>query len=148
MSKKLRVLLDTNVVLDVLLERQPWLTNATAIWKAVDEGLISATIAASTLTDIYYVATRAKSVALAKKAVALCLEAFEIGTVDRYVLERACLLPGLDFEDNVQIACAEVSRCDAIVTRDLTGFADSPIAVWSPEECWLKIDADTRPAAV
>jgi len=130
-----RVLLDTNVVLDVLLRREPWLADAIAIWQAVDDGQLAAFITATTLTDIFYVARRLTDLARARQSVQICLDAFEITAVDRAALERAQHLSGLDFEDNVQIACAEASALDAIVTRDMDNFAASPIALWSPAEC-------------
>ena len=55
--------------------------------------------------------------------------------VDRAVLERAQALSGSDYEDNVQIACAEFNELDAIVTRNPSDYEGSPIVVWSPAEC-------------
>jgi hypothetical protein len=55
--------------------------------------------------------------------------------VDRSALERAQVLAGADFEDNVQIACAELNQLEAIVTHDPDNYAGSPISVWSPDVC-------------
>lgn len=131
----MRVLLDTNVVLDVLLSRAPWLEPAQALWQASDAGTLTAYLTATTLTDVFYVARRLTEFRRARQAVQVCLDAFEIVTVDRSALERAQQLSGADFEDNVQIACAEAAGLEAIVTRDTTSFEGSPIAVWSPAEC-------------
>jgi predicted nucleic acid-binding protein len=137
----MRVLLDTNVVLDVLLSREPWLDDAQALWLAADNGELSAYLSASSLTDIYYVARRLADVLRARHAVKLCLDAFEVLAVDRAALERAQQLTGPDFEDNVQIACAEAAVLDAIVTRDTAGYADSTVAVLSARECRLLLAA-------
>jgi predicted nucleic acid-binding protein len=137
----MRVLLDTYVVLDVLLSREPWLDDARALWLAADNGELSAYLSATSLTDIYYVARRLADVPRAQQAVKLCLDAFEVLPVDRAALERAQQLTGPDFEDNVQIGCAEAAGLDAIVTRDTGGFADSTVAVLSPRECRLLLDA-------
>ena len=131
----MRVLFDTNVVLDVLLERAPWHTEAQALWQAGDDGRLQAYLTATTLTDIYYVARRLASLEQARAAVQVCLEAFEIVPVTRDTLERGAQLSGSDFEDNVQIAGAESLALDAIVTRDAASFRFSPVAVWSPAEC-------------
>jgi predicted nucleic acid-binding protein len=133
----MRVLLDTNVVLDVLLSREPWLDDAKALWLATDNGQLTAYLSAANLTDIYYVARRLADAALARQAIKLCLDAFEILPVDRAALERAQQLSGPDFEDNLQIASAEAADLDAIVTRDAAGFTDSTVAVLSPRECRL-----------
>jgi len=79
--------------------------------------------------------------ARARQAVQVCLEAFEIVPVDRAALERAQQLSASDFEDNVQIACAEAGQLDAIVTRDALSFAASPVAILSPAECRQRLTA-------
>jgi predicted nucleic acid-binding protein len=133
------VLLDTNVVLDVLYDRAPWATEAQAIWQAVDDGRILAYLAATTLTNIFYVGRQINGLKSAHEAVRTCLEAFEICAIDRPTLERASKLSGNDFEDNVQIACAESYGVDAIITRDAKGFGASPVPVLTPTEALAKI---------
>jgi predicted nucleic acid-binding protein len=135
----MRVLLDTNLVLDVLLRREPWLAEARALWEAGDAGRLTACIVASTLTDIFYIARKLKGLDLAHRAVQVCLEAFEICPIDRATVELAAALPGPDFEDNLQIACAVQLALDAIVTRDAEGFAQSPIPVWTPAEALSRL---------
>jgi predicted nucleic-acid-binding protein len=63
----------------------------------------------------------------------VCLDAFEICTVDRQALELAAIQEG-DFEDNLQIVCATIANVDAIVTRDKTGFKSATLPIMSPEE--------------
>ena len=92
------------------------------------------------MTDIYYVASKLKGHSLALQAANLCLTAFEILAVDRRSLEAALQLPGLDFEDNLQIACACEHRLQGIVTRDSAGFVSSPIKVWTPQECCQELN--------
>ena len=130
----MRILLDTNVVLDVLLKREPWVTDAATIWQASDEGRVTGYLVASTLTDIFYIARKLVGLAAARAAVEVCLAAFEICTVDRQALEQATLLPGTDFEDNLQIACATLAGLEAIVTRDKDGFKSASIAVFTAAE--------------
>jgi hypothetical protein len=69
----------------------------------------------------------------------VCLDAFNIAAIDRAMLERAQILSGSDYKDNVQIACAESNGLDAIVTRNPRDFAESPVAVWSPAECLAQL---------
>lgn len=140
----MRVLLDTNVVLDVLLKRKPWQAAAAALWQAVDGGRLTAYIPASAVTDIFYVARKLTDLVRARQSVQVCLDAFNIGTVDRAVLERAQALSGSDYEDNVQIACAEFNELDAIVTRNPSDYGGSPIVVWSPAECLKNLRGKPR----
>ena len=130
----MHILFDINVVLDVLLNRKPWVTEAAAIWRANDEGQIVGYILASAMTDIFYIARRLAGLEIACTTVRTCLEAFEICTVDRQALEQAETLPGNDFEDNLQIACASIAGIDAIVTRDKDGFKAATIPVYTPAE--------------
>ena len=130
----MHILFDINVVLDVLLKRKPWVTEAVAVWRANDEGQIVGYISASAMTDIFYIARRLAGLEIARTTIRTCLEAFEICTVDRQTLEQAETLPGNDFEDNLQIACASIVGIDAIVTRDKDGFKAATIPVWTPAE--------------
>ncbi len=130
----MHILFDVNVVLDVLLNRKPWVTEAAAAWRANDEGQIIGYILASAMTDIFYIARRLAGLEMARTTVRTCLEGFEICTVDRQALEQAEALPGNDFEDNLQIACANITGIDAIVTRDKDGFNSATVPVWTPAE--------------
>lgn len=130
----MQVLLDTNVVLDVLLSRDPWVVEASALWQAHDHGTILGFLAASAMTDIFYIARRLVGIGLAHKAVHICPETFEICAVNRQALELAETLPGNDFEDNLLIACATIAGLDAIVTRDTGDFKDTSIPVLTPME--------------
>ena len=105
----------------------------------MDDGRIVGYVLASMLTDIFYVARRAVDVQAAHAAVQTCLAAFEIIPVDREALEQAEKLPGNDFEDNLQIACATRAGLDAIVTRDKAGFQASPLPVLAPAELLARL---------
>lgn len=60
--------------------------------------------------------------------------AFETLPVDDALLRLARALPGNDFEDNVQIACAQASGLDLIVTRDAAGFTQAGLPVIAPPD--------------
>ena len=130
----MKVLLDTNILLDVLLDREPFVVDSSAIWAACDSGAIDGFISASTLTDLFYIARRAADVATARIAIGLCLATFEIAPIDRPALEHAAALAGDDFEDNVQIACATIAGMDAIVTRNGADFAGAALSILTPSE--------------
>jgi predicted nucleic acid-binding protein len=128
------VLLDLNVLLDALLGREPWRAEADAIWDANREGRIGGRVSAAALPTLFYVIRKQEGLARAHLAIANCLRSLEIVPVDRKVLEIATTLPGSDFEDNLQIACAVEAKLDAIVTRNPKDFADSPVPVLTPTE--------------
>lgn len=137
----MRVLLDTNVVLDVLLRRGEWLADAEAVWQATAEGRLTACITASSLTDIYYISRRLASVSSARQVVRRCLDCLELLPVDGEMLEQAYALETADFEDALQIAAAMRGRLDAIVTRDPSGFTESPVSVLLPGELATRLQA-------
>ncbi|NJK54511.1 MAG: PIN domain-containing protein [Pleurocapsa sp. SU_5_0] len=130
----MRVLIDTNVVLDFLQEREPFVEDAAKLFERIDAGEIEGFIAAITITNIYYIVRKAAGIDAAKDAVTQILSDLQICTVDRGILEQAVSLNFRDFEDAVQYACAIACTVDAIVTRDVSGFIGVEIPVKSPRE--------------
>jgi predicted nucleic acid-binding protein len=133
------VLLDTNVVLDLLLRREPWINQMQPLIEARDAGRVIAYLPASVLTDIFYISRRIVGITRAFEAVDRCLEDFALLALDRTVLAAARQLPGSDFEDKVQedkvqIACAIAARLDLIVTRNTADFIHSPVPAIEPRE--------------
>lgn len=129
----MRVLFDTNVLLDAVLDRELFVVDAAFLLEAVESGQLVGFIAATTVADIHYLVarqTRSKTVAIT--AVMRLLALMEVSAVDRNVLEQAISLDMADFEDAIQIACAVSLGLDAIVTRDVDGFVKSPFLVLSP----------------
>ena len=126
------MLVDTNVVLDPLLQREPWYTAAQPFWQARDGGSLVAYLPASAVTDIFYIGRRHAGLALARRAVERCLREFGLLPVYRAVLEAALALPGPDIEDNAQIASARFAGLDLIVTHDMAGFRYAPMPAVEP----------------
>lgn len=137
----MKLLFDTNIVLDVLLYRQPWVQDAQALWKANDQGIAVGYLTATTLTDIFYVARRIKNLGDAHKAIGVCLNAFEICPVTRQTLELAHSLKGNDFEDNLQIACTQLVGLDGIVTRNPSDFESSSIPVFTTAKALSQLES-------
>ena len=131
----IKVLFDTNVLLDAMLAREPFVADAAFLLNAVESGRIEGFMSATTVTDVHYLVGRqTKSSEAAIVAVTRLLALMEICAVDREILEQAIVLGLPDFEDAVQIACAIELELEEIVTRDVNGFAGSPIPVLSPQE--------------
>jgi predicted nucleic acid-binding protein len=131
---KTRVLLDTNVVLDVLLSRQPHFTASAAVCAAVENGKAEGLLAAHAVTTIHYLVSRQLGEAGANQALGSLLQLFDVAPVDGAVLQRALRVSGPDFEDSVTAAAAHASVCHLIVTRDPKGFRRSPVPVMNPAE--------------
>jgi predicted nucleic acid-binding protein len=127
-----RVLVDTNIVLDFLLQREPFFRDAELLFQAIEAEQIIGYVTATTLTDIFYIARKqTRDMAQARQAVSEILTAMVICPIDRGVLESALDSGFTDFEDAVQIFAAVSQGLDIILTRDQKGFTDSPIPVLS-----------------
>lgn len=136
----MRVLVDTNIALDFLLQRQPFFQDAELLFDAIDSGRVIGYVTATTLTDIFYIARRhTRSNEQARQAITEILSVMEICPVSRAVLESALGLSLVDFEDAVQVACAIAQGLDAIVTRDRQDFSSSPVIVLSVQELLLRL---------
>lgn len=92
----MRVLIDTNIVLDFLQEREPFVENAARLFERIDAGEIEGFVAATTITNIYYIIRRVAGRVLAQDAITQVLSDLNICTVDLEVLEQAL---ALNFED-------------------------------------------------
>ncbi len=127
------VLFDTNVVLDVLLDREPHSRASAAAWAAVENSGIESFVAAHALTTIYYFLRKRLGADGSRRALDATLSAFRVAAVDGAVVKEALRLPISDFEDAVTAAAAHRSGCQFIVTRDLKGFNGSLVRHLAPE---------------
>ncbi len=128
----MRVLLDTNVILDSMLQRTPWHVEADAILQAAARGKVTCAVTALSIANLFYVGRRIVGEGQARSDVRTCLAVFTILPMNRQTLIDADAYPGPDFEDNIQIAAAVAAGLDAIATRDPSGFSQSPVTILSP----------------
>ncbi len=141
----MRVLIDTNIVLDFLLQREPFFQDAELLFQVIDTGQLIGYVTATTLTDIFYISRKhTRSVEQARQAVSETLTAMVICPIDRAVLESAFNSGLVDFEDAVQIFGAVAQGLDAILTRDNKGFLSSPIPVLSVQELLQQLGTQNR----
>jgi predicted nucleic acid-binding protein len=134
-----RALLDTNVVLDFLLDRPPFAEAAAAIWEALVQKRFEGYVAAITPINLFYIARKLKGTEMARASVAGLIRDCQICPLDRTTLQTALALPLKDYEDAAQLASALASGLDIIVTRDPADFAGASLAVLSPVEFLAKI---------
>jgi predicted nucleic acid-binding protein len=128
----MKALLDTNILLDVILDRPGFEPESGAVWTACDAGRLTGFVSAVSLTTIYYVVEKTRGHEVAIAAVDECLAAFEVAPVDRHTLQAARGSNGVDFEDDVQAASALAVGVDCIITRDSSGFVRGPLPVYAP----------------
>jgi len=129
-----KVLFDTNVVLDVLLAREPHAAVAAKLFTLADAGGIEGVISATTVTTIHYLASKAIGAERAAACIRDLLAIFDAAAVDRAALEEALGQRLPDYEDSVQHEAARAAGAVAIVTRNAADFAGSALPVFSPNE--------------
>lgn len=136
----MRVLLDTDVVLDIVLDRAPFVEEASAIWLAHEEQRITACIAPITPINVFYIVRKLMGTAAARDGVGVLINTLQVCLIDQDVLQHAYALPITDFEDATQVAAAIAARVDAIVTRNADDFRASPLLVLSPTELLARLN--------
>lgn len=129
-----RVLVDLNVVLDVLFQREPHYKEAAVVFRKIEVGDLSGLLAAHSVTTLYYLAAKRLGRAKCRALLLDVLQLFEVVSVDGDRLRHALGLGWKDFEDAVQAACAEAGEADYLVTRDKKGFRAATVRVLTPGE--------------
>jgi len=129
-----QILIDTNIILDIALQREPFFEIANQIFGKIDEGEVKGFITASSVTDIYYVSRKAcgreKTIAFIRELI----DILEVLSVTKETIINALDAEFKDFEDAVQFCVADMNCIDVIVTRNKSDFGLSIIEVCTPEE--------------
>ena len=128
------ILLDTNVILDFAMKRGEHYVPARKIMKEIAEGRLIAHVSASQITDIYYFLEKKFDHEEAIRMLVVLLESIRIIRIDEDTINTAIESEMTDFEDAVQAAAAQDCDIDIVITRDKSGFLDSGLNVYSPEE--------------
>ena len=136
----MRVLLDTNIIVDVLQKRQPWYPSGKEIFAAVAYQDIIGCITAKQAGDIYFFACKQfrgepNIDAKARKILNNLFALFELIDSRGIDCEMALVRENGDFEDAMLIESAVREKIDCIVTRNPVHFKNSPVAVHDPEIC-------------
>ncbi len=128
----MRVLIHTDVVMDLLLDRKPYSQDAAKCFSKVETGEIEGLLCASTVTTVYYLISKALGARKAKDIIALLLSFFEVAPVNQTVLKGALDLSITDFENAVLHEAAHLANVELIITRNTSGFKESKIPVQLP----------------
>ena len=130
----MKLVIDTNVVLDLLLNRAPFADAATAVFTQIESGVATACVCATTITTLHYLAEKAVGDQLARQHIRQLLTLLEVAPVTRAVIDLALYSPLKDFEDAVLAESAHSAGAQAIITRHGRDFPGGPLRVFSPLE--------------
>lgn len=130
---KKRVLFDTNVILDFLLERPPFFSEAITALNMVSQGRVVGFISAHAVTTLFYILSRKVTSEKAKDIISDLLKTFSVAAVTEKVIKQAVASKFKDFEDAVSHYAALEERVTMIVSRNIKDYSKSDIPVILPE---------------
>jgi predicted nucleic acid-binding protein len=131
----MKVLIDTNIVLDVLLNRQPYCQEAAKIIVLSEKEIIESYVSASAITDIYYITQKEyKNKQITIDLIKKILKVISVATITENNIYQALDLDWNDFEDSVQYIVGESISADYIITRNVDDFNNGTIKIVTPEQ--------------
>jgi predicted nucleic acid-binding protein len=133
MADKL-ILIDLNIVLDVLQKRAPYYEASANLLAAVETGRVNGYLAAHSLTTLFYLIKKDRSIADAKALITNLLQFIKVAPVDQTTIEQALNLNYPDFEDAVQMMSAVQCKVNCLVTRNIKDYQPALLPVMQPVE--------------
>ena len=128
------ILLDTDVLIDVALDRRPHSDPASRLLDRVEQGAEGAFIAWHSVSNLYYLVAPALGGVNARDFIAQLTRFIDVAATDTEGIQYAAALPMPDFEDAMQVAAARACGARHIVTRNINDYERSPIPAVEPHE--------------
>ena len=133
------LLIDTNIVLDVLMNRSEFVKDSSMIWKLCETEQVKGYISTLTYANMIYIMRKQLTSDQIEDVFHKLNLIFEFADFSPAVLERAINMKWKDFEDAVQRATAESVHADYIITRNLKDFTQSKVLAFTPSELLARI---------
>lgn len=132
---KLRLFLDTNILIDLLADRKPFSNSAYLIFREAKLGKWDLYTSSNSIITTFYILEKEINSKPANKAIETILKRIVIQDLARKEFYLALKSKTEDLEDACQIECAnKIKKLDYIITRDKKGFEHSIVAVLNPDE--------------
>ena len=130
----MKILIDTNIIIDNALEREPFWNASEQVLSLIEKGTIAGYISASTFSDLYYIIRKARgrdwTLTYLKQLITFC----QIATVNQAAIIMAFTTNFQDFEDSIQYSTSVVNKLDAIITRNPQDFPIITPRIITPEQ--------------
>lgn len=130
----MKILIDTNVILDVLCDRPEFAEDSSRVWKYCETGQIEGYISALSVPNIVYILRKELTPRKTKEIISKIMTVFDIIDLRSADLTKAAGMLTSDFEDALQICCAIRMKGDYIITRNVRDFKNSKIPVLNPSD--------------
>ena len=135
----MRVLIDTNILLDVLCNRQGLYESSAKIWNLCETGELTGFVSALSLPNLVYIMRKELDAEKVSEIVSLLSTCFTIADLKGADTLKACGMGFPDYEDALQSTAAERVKADYIVTRNLKDYKNSKVPALKPEELLERI---------
>ena len=130
----MRVLLDTDVVIDFLMAREPFAQRAREIFELNAQRRIHCYIASITPLNVFFVARKSLNLEGRLRLIRQLLAQVIVCPINHETLIRAFDFGFSDYEDAVQHACAEADSVDAIITRNVDDYKKATVPIFTPAD--------------
>jgi predicted nucleic acid-binding protein len=128
-----KVLIDTNIVLDIALNRKPFVEHASLLWRLAEQKVITACLSNTSITDIFYICRKHAGKETARSFIADILDTFSLADIDKQGFRDALHSEITDYEDAVQYVICMRNGCDALITRNKADYGNK-VNVLDPAE--------------
>ncbi len=130
----MKILIDTNVILDVLCKREEFYENSLKIWKYCEIGKLKGYVSALSVPNIVYILRKELTPEKTQQIIEQIFLIFKVGDLKADDLKKAASMQNPDYEDNLQMICAARLKADFIVTRNIKDFTSSKVTAVKPSE--------------
>lgn len=130
----MKVLIDTNIILDVLCGRAEFIEASSRVWKYCEINKLSGVISALSVPNIVYILRKELDPNKTKEIIDRLLLIFDVAELKTEDLRKAAEMKTADYEDAIQMCCADRINADFIVTRNIRDFVSSPVPAVKPSE--------------
>ena len=132
----MKIIFDTNIILDVLLNREPFVELSAKIVSSVEKKNIEGYLCATTITTLDYLISKQSNQNTARTEIQKLLNIFEISEVNSKVLDISLKSGFKDFEDAVQYYSGECCGVNGLVTRNTKDYKQAKLPIYTPDELW------------
>ena len=136
----MKVLIDTNVILDVLYKREGFYEDSLKIWKLCETRKIDGYISALSIPNIVYILRRELDPEKTLEVINNINLVFKIYDLKSEIIMQAAVKKTKDYEDALQMVTAQKLKASFIVTRNIKDFAGSKIIAVKPSELLERLD--------
>lgn len=130
----MKVLIDTNVILDVLCARENFLEASSKVWKYCEVNKLEGYICALSIPNIVYILRKELTPERIQQIIDQLFLIFTVVDLKAEDLKKAAYMKTSDYEDALQMTCASRIKADFIITRNIRDFIDSKIPAITPLE--------------